>query len=399
MFALPSDAVAEVTDVKKALNQVSQINQTSLIEEKILPWAWADKLAKQGLNKLGADGDFEPDKAIDWGYVPNPIYSTEKKFGLGLVVFGLFIADEESRRATLGKPSQIIFKTYATTNGSKGVEANLRSLFRGDKYRLNVDAEWADTPEVFYGLSFALNEVESNKLIYDHQGENFQTHGLKRLFGDTFVGLGAKYHNNKAEDSRGPGSAFASELVDSASVGVSGHLLYDSRDHQDNPSSGSFIQLDYTKFSESLGSDTEFEQLAWSFSSYIKVQPFYSRLPATLAWQVQGLFSEGAVPWDRLALLGGSRQLRGYEQGRYRGRQKVLAQIELRQQIVGRHGIVTWAGIGTLSDDLSALGQKRWLPSAGFGYRLRLKEKMNLRFDIGFGKSDSGVYVGVKEVF
>jgi hypothetical protein len=76
-----------------------------------------------------------------------------------------------------------------------------------------------------------------------------------------------------------------------------------------------------------------------------------------------------------------------------------LAQIELRQQIVGRHGIVTWAGIGTLSDDLSALGQKRWLPSAGFGYRLRLKEKMNLRFDIGFGKSDSGVYVGVKEVF
>jgi len=129
------------------------------------------------------------------------------------------------------------------------------------------------------------------------------------------------------------------------------------------------------------------------------LQTFLAKPEATLAWQVQGLLSEGEVPWDRLTLLGGSRQLRGYERGRYRGRQKVLAQIELRQPIVGRHSMVTWAGIGTLSDEISELGRERWWPSVGVGYRLRLKEKINLRFDLGFGRDDRGVYVGVNEAF
>jgi hypothetical protein len=35
----------------------------------------------------------------------------------------------------------------------------------------------------------------------------------------------------------------------------------------------------------------------------------------------------------------------------------------------------------------------------GVGYRLRLKEKINLRFDLGFGRDDRGVYVGVNEAF
>lgn len=370
-----------------------------LSEEKILPWAWGDKLVKGVLKRAGANGDFDPNEGIDWGFVPNIVYSSEKKAGLGLVSFGLFVADEESLNVENVKPSQIVFKGFATTNGAKGFETNLRSLFKADAYRLNVDLEFADTPEVFYGLGIEPSQDESNELIYDHQGQNFQAHGLKRIFGDTFLGLGLRYHDNQAEDFRGPNIGAAGVLVDSTSVGITGHWLHDSRDHQDNPSSGWLLQFDYTTFDESFGSDTDFDQLEIRYSGYRPIETFLNQRTATLAWQVQGHLSEGNVPWDRLTLLGGSRQLRGYEQGRYRGHQKVLAQVELRQPLVGRHGMVAWVGVGTLAEDISDLGEERWLPSVGVGYRLRIKEKINLRFDVGFGRSDKGVYVSVNEVF
>jgi outer membrane protein assembly factor BamA len=222
---------------------------------------------------------------------------------------------------------------------------------------------------------------------------------LKRVFGDTFLGLGVRYHDNQAEDFRGANVGAAAVLTDSTSVGITGHWLHDSRDHQDNPSKGWLLQFDYATFNESFASDTDFDQLEFRYSGYRPIDTFLNQRTATLAWQVQGHLSEGNVPWDRLTLLGGSRQLRGYEQGRYRGHQKVLAQVELRQPLTGRHGMVTWVGVGTLAEDISDLGEERWLPSIGVGYRLRIKEKINLRFDVGFGRSDKGVYVSVNEVF
>jgi hypothetical protein len=397
--AVNAGEVAASVPSERGAEEVSDEASASPPEEKIIPWAWGNKWLQGTINRAGGDNEFDPADGIDWGYVPNPVYSSEKKLGLGLVVFGLFVADEESLNVEDVKLSKIVFKGFGTTNGSKGFETNLRSFFKADTYRLNVDLEFADTPEVFYGLGIEPSQDEVNELIYNHQGQNFQARGLKRVFGDTFLGLGVRYHDNEAEDFRGANIGAATVLTDSTSVGITGHWLHDSRDHQDNPSKGWLLQFDYATFNESFGSDTDFDQLEFRYSGYRPIDTFLNQRTATLAWQVQGHLSEGNVPWDRLTLLGGSRQLRGYEQGRYRGHQKVLAQIELRQPLPGRHGVVTWAGVGTLSEDISDLGEERWLPSVGVGYRLRIKEKINLRFDVGFGRSDKGVYVSVNEVF
>lgn len=398
-YADRSKAAAEINVEGAATGADVERASEKLSEQKILPWTWGDNLLRGALNRVGANGDFDPNDGIDWGFVPNPVYSSEKKAGLGLVAFGLFVADEESLSVENLKPSQIVLKGFGTTNGAKGFEANLRSVFRADTYRLNMDLKFTDTPEVFYGLGIESSQDEANELIYDHQGQNFQAHGLKRISGDTFLGLGVRYHDNQAEDFRGANIGAAGVLTGSTSVGITGHWLLDSRDHQDNPSTGWLLQLDYAIFNETFGSNTDFDQLEFRYSGYRSIDTFLSQRAATLAWQVQGLLSEGDVPWDRLTLLGGGRQLRGYEQGRYRGHQKVLGQVELRQPLVGRHGMVTWVGVGTLSEGLSDLGAERWLPSVGVGYRLRIKEKINLRFDVGFGRGDKGVYVSVNEVF
>jgi len=253
---------ASESDFKRTVNEADK----PLAEQKILPWARADKVLRDALNRVGANGDFNPNKKVDWGIVPNFSYSSEQELALGVVAFGLFLADEESRRVENVKPSQIVFKTFASTNGAKEIGAGLRTLFKADTYRLYVDMEYSDTPEVFYGLSIEPSRDEANELLYDHQGQNLQVHGLKRVFGDTFVGLGVRYHKNQSDSFRGPNPGLATLLTDSTSVGVSGQVLRDTRDHQDNPTRGSVLQFDYTTFTESLGSNTDFDQLQFRYS-------------------------------------------------------------------------------------------------------------------------------------
>ena len=55
-----------------------------------------------------------------------------------------------------------------------------------------------------------------------------------------------------------------------------------------------------------------------------------------------------------------------------------------------RHGIVLWAGGGTMSESARHLGGGHWLPNVGVGYRFEFKPRMNVRLDFGVGKQSSG---------
>ncbi|MFO5976518.1 hypothetical protein ACLBSL_16985, partial [Klebsiella pneumoniae] len=108
---------------------------------------------------------------------------------------------------------------------------------------------------------------------------------------------------------------------------------------------------------------------------------------------------QGEVPWSMMPLLGSDERMRGYYQGRYRDKNVVSGQLEYRRQLTWRHGIVAWAGAGTMGPSLSSLNNGRWLPSAGIGYRFEFKPRVNVRLDYGIGNGSSGFYFQVGEAF
>ena len=118
--AVNTDEVDSSESSELTAQEASDEASAPLAQEKIIPWAWGNKWLQGTINRAGGDDEFDPADGIDWGYVPNPVYSSEKKLGLGLVVFGLFVADEESLNVENVKPSQIVFKGFGTTNGAKG---------------------------------------------------------------------------------------------------------------------------------------------------------------------------------------------------------------------------------------------------------------------------------------
>lgn len=92
--------------------------------------------------------------------------------------------------------------------------------------------------------------------------------------------------------------------------------------------------------------------------------------------------------------------MRGYYEGRYRDKHKMEGQIELRQHIWKRNGIVAWIGAGTVFNKFSALRVNRVLPNYGIGYRWEFKKNVNVRLDYGFGKNgQSGFLFNINEAF
>ena len=92
--------------------------------------------------------------------------------------------------------------------------------------------------------------------------------------------------------------------------------------------------------------------------------------------------------------------MRGYYEGRYRDKNKIETQIELRQHIWRRNGIVLWAGAGTVFPKFSKMRINHVLPNYGLGYRWEFKKNVNVRLDYGLGKAgQSGFIFNINEAF
>ena len=118
-----------------------------------------------------------------------------------------------------------------------------------------------------------------------------------------------------------------------------------------------------------------------------------------IAGEFHSLFNYNDVPWPMLATVGGQSRMRGYFEGRYRDDNIVEAQIELRQHIKKRHGIVIWVGAANVFPKFSEMRLKQTLPNFGTGYRWRFKQGVNIRLDLGLTRNGMGFIFNINEAF
>jgi hypothetical protein len=111
--------------------------------------------------------------------------------------------------------------------------------------------------------------------------------------------------------------------------------------------------------------------------------------------------ASGTVPFDRLPTIGGPAVGRGYFTGRFRDREAVALQGELRQAIRQRAGLVLFAGVAQVGAGLGEVFTAVPRPFAGAGVRWRLtrSERLAVRVDYGVTRVSRGVYLAVGEAF
>lgn len=329
------------------------------------------------------------DKHFDFSIIGGPHYSSDTKLGLGLVASGLYRLDRSDKSIS---PSNVSLYGDITTTGAYVIGISGNTIFPKMKYRIDADMYLSYCPSKYWGIGYnnGRNDYYSE---YDNLQIEVKVDFLKKIAQGLYVGVTGNVRNAQGKsfeditllEGRDPESTVA---------GMGLILSYDSRDFIPNPYKGIYAKVEhiiYPKFlSTTPGSDkTEvifrYYQQAWK--------------GAVIALDMQGIISSNNTAWNMLAQAGSSHQMRGYFAGQYRDRNLLQSQVELRQRVYRRNGVVIWAGAGNVFPKFKDFKWDQTLPTFGFGYRWEFKNRVNVRLDYGIGKGQSAFYFNINEAF
>ncbi|WP_353190547.1 hypothetical protein [Pandoraea pnomenusa] len=354
---------------------------------------WLDRL----LTKLGAADKVDVSHGMDWGVMPGPFYNPEMGFGIGAAAVGLYKTRDALPTTQL---STMTLHGFGTTTGAFGIGVDNTTFFADDRFRFVFAGALVNMPTQYWGIGYDRASNDDNREKYTKRSAFVRATFLWRLWPNAFGGFGVDAHFDSAVNrDKGDQSAFLTDPANPAgpyvrSIGLSANFSYDTRDFIPNPYRGQALTLTSTVYRRAFGSSTAFESFEWSYDHYTRF-----RERDVLAVDVYGKFSWGDVPWSMMPTFGDGKHMRGYFLGQYRDRNMVTAQVEYRMHIVGRHGAVVWIGAGSIADRPGALATGHWLPNGGFGYRFEFKPRVNVRFDVGFGRQTRGAYFQINEAF
>lgn len=369
------------------------LSNSALAEEKK---SWFDStLETLGLN----DNTFDESKLIDFSVIPGPFYNPEMSFGIGLSAVGLYRGDSDDKETQL---SSLVINGFGSANGSFGAAIENKTFFKKDKIRLYITANTYRAVETYYGVGYETNKNDKNAQDYKRDLYEISPTLLYNILPHTFIGGGAHLNYTEANNVESPSNKQVvtnDELSFSNSykiIGVTLKAFHDSRDFTLNAKKGRLIDLSYTYYEKSLGSDANFRKITVEWAEYYSIDKKSKNI---LAFQFKTEANSGEVPWDQYAKVGGSKGLRGYYEGRYRDNNVLHSQLEFRHKIKRPHGVVAWVGGAMTGESYSELRHSQVLKNFGVGYRLEVKERVNVRFDYGIGDGESGFYMNISEAF
>ncbi len=331
--------------------------------------------------------DKTTEKKFDFSIIGGPHYSSDTKLGLGLVASGLYRIDRNDLSIP---PSNVsLFGDFTTTGfWLLGIRGN--TLLNGAKYRIDYTTYFFSFPSAFWGIGYD-NGAYAERSSYKRKQAQFKVDFLYRLARNFYIGTNGSFSYVSGKDFRNI-EYLQGQATYYRNVGIGLFLMYDSRDFIPNPYKGLYLKLEQIVYPKSRGR---------TFTRTEFTGDVYTRLwkGGILAYDLHAVFNSSRTPWTNLALMGGSQRMRGYYEGRYRDRNLIEMQLELRQRIYGRSGIAVWVGAGNVFPDFKNFNPSHTLPNYGIGYRWEFKNRVNVRLDYGFGKNENSFLFSINEAF
>lgn len=330
------------------------------------------------------------DKAFDCSVLLGPSYSAATSLGLGGTASGLYSWD---RADSLLPKSNVSIFGNASLTGMLAVGLRGNNFLPHDRYRLNYQLFLLNFPSYFWGIGYDNGSNNDNKSRYDCISVLFKPDFLFCLSSRIYAGpmLNMKWMNTFGHDNP---ALLEGQRTATVSLGVGFNISYDSRDFVLNAYRGNYFRWEQLFYPSGLGNRQAFSSTDLTYSAYRQVWK-----GGVLAAEGHALFNYGDVPWTMLALVGVQGRMRGYYEGRYRDRNLIEGQVELRQRIKGRHGMVLWVGCANVFRNFDHIWMDQLLPNYGVGYRWEFKKRVNIRLDMGFTKDNPNMTFNINEAF
>lgn len=343
------------------------------------------------INYFGDANKEKPEKKFDVNFIGGPYYSSDMKLGLGLVGAGMYRMNGCSKEM---QPSNVSLFGSVSTVGFYMLGIRGNNLFPKDRYRLNYSMSFYSFPSYFWGIGFYQGNNDVNKTKIKRFQSKLKAEFLFRLGKEFYLGPVLVWDYARAQDvNKDYMYLFDGMSLVQRNYGVGASVQYDTRDFISNASRGIYAYLSQTFRPSWLGNDQAFSTTEFQLRGYKSVWK-----GGILAGELKGMFNFGNPSWAMMAELGGSNSMRGYYEGRYRDKHSMSVQVELRQHVWRRNGITVWAGAGNVFHDSRTF--RKILPNFGIGYRWEFKKRVNVRLDLGFGKSgQNGFIFNINEAF
>ncbi len=319
-----------------------------------------------------------PDRSSPWLFAP--LVSSSPKLGTAFGALGAYLTvfDPGSRVSMFGAMYQ-----YTSTHSSIGGML-ARTSFGADHHRL-------------VGIS-AFGFIKNDYQDYLGTGQPLQTNDdlkagagryLYRAVGDWFLGAQGVAANYQVF-----GDSEQDELVLETlglrgfkSVALGAVVMHDSRDNEDMPTRGWFLNLNDLAYRESLGGEA-------SFDAY--------RADLRVFWPQGGghLMAFRQNNWithDAPAVAQATVVLRGYKMGQYLAPYMSSIEAEERLSLGSRWGATIFAGVADIYGDRSQTpGERQFYPTFGGGLQFIIKpvQRMLVNLEYAQGIEDNhGAYL------
>lgn len=308
------------------------------------------------------------------------------------------------KKDTISPPSLVSLYSLYTTNKSYIIVPFGRFYWGEDKHRAAVGV---GTLRVNNDFEYEL-EGDDLHLVFSEIRKFITLEYSRKIVNDFYLGilyLGTKT-NYRFDQGTDEENDFTEEFFKDngiednfvSSIGL--NFSFDNRDYVYYPTKGLDFSIRPKLNAGWLGSDNDYVDTDYNFSYFQSLKE-----NQILAFNLSGGFAFGDVPFDGYQNYGVRNSLRGYETGKYKGKNMVALQAEYRLRFYKRWGAVAFAGTGSVwgnEDNGETEFERDWLPSAGLGvrYMVSKEKRINIRLDYAVGvDGNQGLYFGVMESF
>lgn len=371
-----------------------------------LPWLWGAVPTMD--DRAGGSGDIDStskakSKRGEFVIAPIPIINPTVGNGLALGVGYLYHLDKDD---VTSPPSITGVGGFRTSNGTRGGVIAQKFVLKQNKYRLLLVGGRANIHYDFFGIGADAGDLGVSIPI-EVTGKGFLVDASMRVFGRYWF-AGLRYYVmrstvnvDRSNITSGPGLIPGRPQIPEIDVklrtaGLGPTLEYDSRSDSFYPRSGSQFRVQTSFHGRAVAGHRKYETYQTFYNKYYSLAP-----RQVLAAHVTGCYATGSVPFYDLCVLGLSKDIRGYDVGRYIDRVMIASQAEYRLELRKRLGAVAFFGAGEVARRWSDLRTDALKPGGGVGLRFRLTKEshINLRVDYAWGIGSKGLYLGVAEAF
>ncbi|OFW22440.1 MAG: hypothetical protein A3H27_13870 [Acidobacteria bacterium RIFCSPLOWO2_02_FULL_59_13] len=161
---------------------------------------------------------------------------------------------------------------------------------------------------------------------------------------------------------------------------------FDTRDSTSNPRSGFYSRFRWTTYHDLNLSRFSFHQYDVQLEQFIPIREKRGTFALRGMTSLTDVTHGQQIPFFLQATAGGSRDLRGFRQSRFRDRNNLIFNLEFRWALNGFLDSILFADAGKVFSHPGDFRFNQLEGSVGLGSRLKLEERVFLGFDVGWGR-------------